>query len=97
MEAPNTRSGILKNKLVKELENLEKKTPKVCTLLKSCEPLYTCSRAPFYIEMKRLLHSEITLGTKEYFKWEHVHECLLHPVICGANFIHLETNNSFTP
>jgi hypothetical protein len=40
--------------------------------------------------MKGLLHSENTLETREYSLCEHVHECLLHPVICGADFIHLQ-------
>jgi hypothetical protein len=44
----------------------DKESPKVCTRFKSCESLYTCPRAPFYRETKRLLHSEITLESKEY-------------------------------
>jgi hypothetical protein len=75
----------------------DKKSPKVCSRLKSCESLYTCPRAPFYRETKRLLHSEITLESMEYPKCEHVHERLLHPVICGTNFIYLQTSHSFTP
>jgi hypothetical protein len=44
----------------------EKESPKDCSCLKSCEPFYTCPRAPFYRETKRLLHSESTLESKEY-------------------------------
>jgi hypothetical protein len=44
----------------------DKESPKVCTRLKSCEPLYTCARAPFYRETNGLLHFENTLGSKEY-------------------------------
>jgi hypothetical protein len=40
--------------------------------------------------MKGLLHSENTLEAREYSWCEHVHECLLHPVICGADFIQLQ-------
>jgi hypothetical protein len=32
---------------------------------------------PFYNEMKELLHSEITLQSREYSKCEHIHECPL--------------------
>jgi hypothetical protein len=68
----------------------DKESLKACTRLKSCESLYTCPRAPFYRETKGLLHSEITLESREYSSCECVHEFLLHPVICGANFIHLQ-------
>jgi hypothetical protein len=44
----------------------DKESPKVRTHLKSCEPLYTCPRAPFYRETKGLLHFENTLEYKEY-------------------------------
>jgi hypothetical protein len=43
-----------------------KESPKARTRLKSCEPLYTCPRAPFYWETKGLLYSEITLESREY-------------------------------
>jgi hypothetical protein len=71
----------------------DKKSLKVCPHLKSCESLYTCLSDPFYREMKGLLHSEITLESKEYSKCEHVHECLLHLVICGANFTYLQVGH----
>jgi hypothetical protein len=44
----------------------DKESLKVCARLKSCEPLYTCPRAPFYRETKGLLHSENTLESEEY-------------------------------
>jgi hypothetical protein len=68
----------------------DKKSLKACVRHKSCESLYTCPRAPFSRETKRLLHSEITLKLKEYSYCEHIQECLLHPVIREANFIHLQ-------
>jgi hypothetical protein len=33
---------------------------------KVVNPLYICPRAPFYRETKGLLHSEITLESREY-------------------------------
>jgi hypothetical protein len=75
----------------------DKESPKACMLLKSCEPLYMCPLASFYRETKELLHSEITLGYKEYSKWKHVHECLLYPVIYGTNFRYLQACHLFTP
>jgi hypothetical protein len=41
-----------------------KESPKDCSCLKSCDPFYMCPRAPFYREMKGLLHSESTLESK---------------------------------
>jgi hypothetical protein len=73
-----------------ELRKGDKESPKACTRLKSCEPFYTCPHAPFYREMKGLLHSKNTLESREYCWCEHVHECLSHPVICGDDFIHLQ-------
>jgi hypothetical protein len=70
-------------------ERGDKESSKDCSCIKSCESLYTCPRAPFYRETKRLLHSENTLESKEYPS-VNMYECLLHPVICGANFIHLQ-------
>jgi hypothetical protein len=55
-----------------------------------CVSCYTYPHAPFYREMKGLLHSENTPESREYFWCEHVHECLLHTVIYGADFIHLQ-------
>jgi hypothetical protein len=68
----------------------DKESPKVCTRLKSCEPLYTCPCAPFYRETNGLLHSDNTLESREYSQCEHAHERLLHPVIYGANFVYLQ-------
>jgi hypothetical protein len=58
---------------------------------------FTRAPAPFYRETMGLLHSNIALGSKEYSKWEHVHECLLHPVIYRAHFRYLQVCHSFTP
>jgi hypothetical protein len=68
----------------------DKESPKVCTCLKSCEPLYISPCAPFYRETKGLLHSENTLESREYSQCEHVHKRLLHPVTYEANFIYLQ-------
>jgi hypothetical protein len=69
---------------------------KVCTHLKSRESLYTCPHIHFYREMKGLLYFEITLESREYSWRERVHERLLHPVVCGANFTHLQACHQFT-
>jgi hypothetical protein len=37
----------------------DKESPKACTHLKSCEPLYMCPRAPFYRDTKGILHSRL--------------------------------------
>jgi hypothetical protein len=44
----------------------DKESPNACTHLKSCQSLYACPRAPFYRKTKGLLHSEITLESREY-------------------------------
>jgi hypothetical protein len=74
-------------------EHGDKESSKVYAFLKSCEPLYTCPRTPFYRDMNGLLHSENTLESKKYSKCEHVQECLLHFVICGANFTYLKAGH----
>jgi hypothetical protein len=94
--------GVPEHEIPKEMRESspkggDKDSPKVCARLKSCEPLYTCPRTPFYREAKGLLHSEITLESKEYSKCEHIQECLLHLVICGANFTYLQADHQFTP
>jgi hypothetical protein len=61
---PEHKSSEREHKVREELG--DKESSKVCTRLKSCEPFYTCPHAPFYREMKGLLHSENTLGSKEY-------------------------------
>jgi hypothetical protein len=66
--SPNTRVTKQERKQVNTSREGwgDKESPKACARLKSCESLYTCSRAPFYRETKGLLHSEITLEFKEY-------------------------------
>jgi hypothetical protein len=59
-------------------------------------PLHVPSN-PLLREVKGLLHSEITLESKEYSKCEHVHECLLHPVIWGTNYIYLQAGHTLNP
>jgi hypothetical protein len=66
MEFPNTRESAVDTfKYINDARG-DKESPKDCSSLKSCESLYTCPRAPFYREMKGLLHSENTLELKEY-------------------------------
>jgi hypothetical protein len=60
-------------------------------------PFTRALRSPFIGRPRDFLHSDITLESKEYSKWEHVHECLLHPVIYGANLRYLQACHSFTP
>jgi hypothetical protein len=96
MEPPNTESGKLKNKHVKVLESLGTKNVKPDFSSKVVTPLYVPSD-PFYRETKGLLHSKLPLRSKEYSKWEHVHECHLHPVIHEANFRYLQACHLFTP
>jgi hypothetical protein len=68
MESPNINKKKLKNIRKKKSENAETRNlRKPDFLLQSCEPLYTCPRTPFYRDTKGLLHSEITLESREYF------------------------------
>jgi hypothetical protein len=67
-ESPNTRvmNESHGQKRTDHGKREDKESPKACAHLKSRESLYTCLRAPFYREMKGLLHSDITLESKEY-------------------------------
>jgi hypothetical protein len=44
----------------------DKESPKARLLPKSSEPLYMCPQTPFYRETKRLLNSDIALGSKKF-------------------------------
>jgi hypothetical protein len=66
MRSPNTRERKVNTFEYKDDAKGDKESPKDCSRLKSCESLYTCPHAPFYREMKGLLHSENTLESKEY-------------------------------
>jgi hypothetical protein len=66
MESPNTRESTVDTFKYNNDARGDKELPKDCSSLNSCESLYTCPRAPFYREMKRLLPSENTLELKEY-------------------------------
>jgi hypothetical protein len=66
MESPNTRERIVGKFKYSDDTSGDKKSPKDCSNLKSCECFYTCPRAPFYRDTKGLLHSGNTLGPKEY-------------------------------
>jgi hypothetical protein len=45
-------------------ERGDKESPKACTHLKSCEPLYTCPRILFYRETNGLLHPRLPSDLK---------------------------------
>jgi hypothetical protein len=66
----NPRTYVRRNSRIytkKESENAETRNlRKPDFLLQSRESLYTCPRTPFYRETKGLLHSEITLESREY-------------------------------
>jgi hypothetical protein len=66
MRSPNTRERKVNTFKYPDDARGDKESPKDCLSLKSCESFYTCPRAPFYREMKGLLHSENTLELKEY-------------------------------
>jgi hypothetical protein len=68
--APNTEvpeCRICEHLVWNAIHEGDKKSPKNCSRLKSCESLYTCPRAPFYREAKGLLYFENTLESKEYY------------------------------
>jgi hypothetical protein len=88
MESPNTRVVNESTQVTKDGETKNPRKPELAS--KVVNPLKRVLAPPFYRETKGLLHSEIALESREYSLCEHVHECLLHPVICGANFIHLQ-------
>jgi hypothetical protein len=66
MRSPNTREITVDTFKYSDDAKGDKESPKDCSQLKRCECPYTCPRAPFYRETKRLLHSENTLELKEY-------------------------------
>jgi hypothetical protein len=66
MKSPNTRERNTNTVKYADDARGDKESPKDCSSLKSCVSFYTCPRAPFYRETKGLLHSEITLESKEY-------------------------------
>jgi hypothetical protein len=47
-----------------------------CTSSQKSESVYTCPRAPFYREMKGLLHTKNALRLREYSQCERIQECL---------------------
>jgi hypothetical protein len=50
--------------------------PVDCTSSQKSESVYMCPHAPFYREMKGLLHTENTLKLREYSKCERIQKCL---------------------
>jgi hypothetical protein len=82
IESPNTRFS---NKNHKSCERETKNLRKLVLASKVVNP-FTRALAPPFIERRRdFLHPENTLKFREYSKCEHVHERLIHPVICGAD------------
>jgi hypothetical protein len=85
---PNTNGVGFPNKYMKVCKSAETRNlPKSVLASKVVNPFTCALEPPFYKETKELLHSEINLESREYSKCEHVHEHLLHAVICGTNFI----------
>jgi hypothetical protein len=66
MKHPNTSSREVKMFKYTDGARGDKESLKDRSHLKSFESFYTCPHAPFYREMKGLLHSENTLELKEY-------------------------------
>jgi hypothetical protein len=66
IKSPNTSGRKVKTFQYTVNAGGDKESPEDCSNFKSCESFYTCPRAPFYRETKRLLHSENTLELKEY-------------------------------
>jgi hypothetical protein len=58
---PNTRERTVNTFKYSDDARGDKESPKDSSSQKSCESFYTCPHAPFYREMKGLLHSENTL------------------------------------
>jgi hypothetical protein len=63
---PKHRSSVQESRKSQRKRRGDKESPKVCTRLKSCEPLYTCQRPPFIGRRREFLHSENTLKSREY-------------------------------
>jgi hypothetical protein len=70
----------------KETKNLRK----YALSSKVVNPFTRALAPPFIGRRREFLHSENTLESREYSLCEHIQKCLLHLVICGADFIHLE-------
>jgi hypothetical protein len=66
MRPPNTRRRKANTFKYTDDARRDKESPKDCSNLKSSDRPYMRPRAPFYREMKGLLHSESTLESKEY-------------------------------
>jgi hypothetical protein len=66
-DSPNTREREILVRSSTQLEYRETIIPSAdCTSSKKSESVYTCPRAPFYREMKGLLHTDNTLKPREY-------------------------------
>jgi hypothetical protein len=92
MESPNTRvtTEARKSRRKRRQKNLWK--PVLTS--KVVNPFTRALAPPFIGRRRDFLNPENTLGFREYSWCEHVHECLLHPVICGADFIHFNPATS---
>jgi hypothetical protein len=66
-DSPNTREREFLARSTTQLECGETVIPSAdCTSSKKSESDFTCPRAPFYREVKGLLHTENTLNLREY-------------------------------
>jgi hypothetical protein len=64
-EYPNTREREFLAHSSTKLEHRETVIPSAdCTSSQKSETVYTCPRAPFYREMKGLLHTKTPLGSE---------------------------------
>jgi hypothetical protein len=94
MGLSNTGEERFLNEYAKVLINMETRNLwKFVLASKVVNPFYMCPWNPFYRETKGFLHSDNTLESKEYSRCEHVQECPLHSVICGANFTFLHAGD----
>jgi hypothetical protein len=92
---PNTNGVRFPNKYTQVCKSAESRNLRKSILASKVVNPFTC--ALVHREPKGLLPSEITLESREYSKCEHLHERLLHLVICRTNFIYLQAYHSFTP
>jgi hypothetical protein len=90
-ESPNTRTQDQRDSTCNSRKTgRQKNLQKTALALKVVNPFTRAHAPPFIGRRRDFLHSETTLESREYSWCEHVHECLLHPMIYEANFIYLQ-------
>jgi hypothetical protein len=94
MEPPNTSEVRFENKHKNpETKNLWK--PVFSS--KVVNPYICAPRPPFIGKQRDFYILKLPLDLREYSKWKHVHICLWHLSIHGANLRYLLTCHPFTP